>query len=90
MDEATLEKAAEREREKKTLGVPKHPSCSCFCDGKLLLTSPADVKLCWLGRPEVGHAGSWTRGTFACSRPAESSTRSLGSHVHDRGRVDGV
>lgn len=70
VDEATLEKATEGEKEKE----PRWPKASItliiLCDGKLLVTSPADVKRCWLHGPlEVGCAGSWTTGKFACSRP---------------------
>lgn len=34
---------------------PKHPSSSCYCDGKRLLTSPADVQpASWAGLARVG------------------------------------
>lgn len=76
-----LYKKPQREK-KKTLSGPKHPSCLCFCDGKLLVTSPADVKLCWLGRSRSGMQEVGREENLHVAIQAEASSQSFSSLAH--------
>lgn len=61
---------------------PKHPSCSCYCDGKILLTSPADVKpASWAGPVRGWAHKSWNQWKFTCSFPVEFLTWSFSRSV---------